>query len=408
MSSNFRRFLIVLALGVATSVAASAEEKKKPAKSTPVAAGPKAGLKTPGILIPAASLVPEAEIALDSPAVGLQFNDAALIATATAVKRIDPKTNKPAEPPVSVKVENGCGGMLSAFGAFWVPACGNHTLAKIEAGGGAGGRGGGRGGFGGPGGGGPRRPEAPKPDAPKPDAAAAAAKPGEPPAVAEAKPRAPRPPAMTLAASISTGKVTAPQAVAANEDSIWLLADSKTTLQRIDPKDNSIVGELRLSSNCTSILSADSSIWVTCPSEDRVIRIDPKTSLVSKRVDVAAEPIALAFGEGSVWVLGRKEGKISRIDPKTNKVVATIDLGIPGATSGSLVFGEGSLWASLPGFPVIRISPTAEKEKVLQEFHGEGGGGLITFGLGSVWVASPGVNSVKRYDPKRIVATLAE
>jgi streptogramin lyase len=214
---------------------------------------------------------------------------------------------------------------------------------------------------------------------------------------------------MTLSASIPTGsRITAKSAVAANEDSIWLLADSKTTLQRIDPKDNAIVGELRLPANCTSVLAADSSIWVTCPTEDRVIRIDPKTSLVSKRIEVAAEPVALAFGEGAVWVLGRKEGKISRVDPKTNKVVATIDLGIPGAATGSLAFGEGSLWASLPGFPVIRISPTAEKEKVLQEFHGEGGGGVITFGLGSVWVASPGVNSVKRYDPKRIVATLAE
>ncbi|BDC51479.1 hypothetical protein F183_A37950 [Bryobacterales bacterium F-183] len=423
MSSNFRRFLILLAMGVATTVAASGAEESKKKQTKPaaaVAAGPKAGLKTPGVLIPAATLVAEAEIELDSPAVGMQFNDAALIATATAVKRIDPKTNKPAEPLVSVKVENGCGGMLSAFNAFWVPACGNHTLAKIET------AGGGRGGRGGPGGGpggDTRRPDAAKPsDAPKPDAAKpeAAQAPAEAKPVAGEKPQrgpggtgagrpAGAPGAMTLAAHIPVGnKVTARNAVAANEDSIWLLADSKTTLQRIDPKENTVVGEMRLAPNCTSILSADSSIWVTCPGEDRVARIDPKTSLVTKRIDVAAEPIALAFGEGSVWVLGRKEGKISRIDPKTNKVIATVDLGIPGAATASLAFGDGSLWASLPGFPVIRISPTAEKEKVLQEFHGEGGGGLITFGLGSVWVASPGSNSVKRYDPKRIVATLAE
>lgn len=348
------KFITLTATAVVTFMVAAAEKKPTP----------KAGLATPGILIPLSALVPEAEIATDSPAVGMQFNDATLIATATAVQRIDAKTNKPVEPPVRVKIENGCGGMISAFNALWVPACGNRTLTKIDTGGGG------------------RRSEAAKPAA-----------------------TAPR---MTLAASIATSKATAPSAVAANDDSVWLLSDARTTLQRIDPRENAIAGELRLPPHCAAILFADSSIWAACPTENRVIRIDPKTSLVSQRIEVAAEPIALAFGEDSLWVLGRKEGKLSRVDPKTNKVTATVDLGIPGATTGALAFGEGSLWASLPGFPVIRVSPAAGKEKVLQEFHGEGGGGLITFGLGSVWVASPGTNSVKRYDPKRIVATLAE
>ena len=115
-------------------------------------------------------------------------------------------------------------------------------------------------------------------------------------------------------------------------------------------------------------------------------------------------PVALAAGESSIWVLGRKDGKVSRIDPKTNKVTATMELGIASA-EGSLAFGEGSLWASAPGFPVMRIAPATDN--VVQQFHGEGGG-RVAFGLGSVWVGSDQSSTIVRFDPKRIQATLAE
>jgi streptogramin lyase len=107
-----------------------------------------------------------------------------------------------------------------------------------------------------------------------------------------------------------------------------------------------------------------------------------------------------------VWVLGLKEGKIDRIDPKTNKVTKTIELETP-AEAGSLAFGEGALWASVPGFPLMRIDTTAEKEAVLQQFWGDGGGLLLT-SSGSVWLSNTKQDTLWRLDPKRIIATLAE
>ena len=65
-------------------------------------------------------------------------------------------------------------------------------------------------------------------------------------------------------------------------------------------------------------------------------------------------------GESSVWVLCEKEGKVERIDPKTNKVTKTIELGAP-AGGGAMAFGEGSLWVSMPGFPITRIDPRGRK-----------------------------------------------
>jgi YVTN family beta-propeller protein len=193
-------------------------------------------------------------------------------------------------------------------------------------------------------------------------------------------------------------------ALAATSDSIWVLADQKTTLARIDPEANQVVAETRLPAGCTSLIAAESAIWVTCPSEPKLLRVDPNTNLVSNRIEVAEGPISVAAGEGSIWVLSKTAGKVSRIDPKTNKVSATIPLEIPNA-QGSMVFGEGSLWISVPGFPISRISP--QTEKVIQQFAGEGDGILQT-GLASLWLADPVRGRVLRFDPKRIAATLSE
>jgi DNA-binding beta-propeller fold protein YncE len=190
-----------------------------------------------------------------------------------------------------------------------------------------------------------------------------------------------------------------------------MLSDDKTTLTRIDPEKNSIVSEFRLAAACLSITSADNSLWVTCPGEKRIIRFNPQTNLVIARIEVTPEPVSIAFGgatpaESSIWVLSRAQGKVARIDPKTNKVIATIDLGFTNA-DGNLAFGDGFVWVSAPGFPITRISTQLEKEKVVQQFVGDGGG-QIYFGLNSIWLMNAAYNNVWRLDTKRIAATLAE
>lgn len=367
---NFKHSVIKSLLAAACITAAAGGADNKNAKA------PQYGVKTPGVQIPYASLKSDAEIPLDSPPTGIAFTDTALVANASGIHRIDAKTNKPAEQLPVVKMEKACAGLIIGFGFVWTIACGTSLVEKIEIKGG-------------------RPPGAKasgdvKPDAPGTEVAA-----GKDPA-----------PSAKILAEIETGQPTAPNAIAASDDSVWLLADGKTSLQRIDPKENTIVGETRLPAACSTILFAESALWVTCPGEPKLLRVDPRTGLVEKRIDVPAEPFALASGESSIWVLTRKEGKVVRVDPKTNKVTATIDLGIPNAVGG-MAFGEGSVWVSIPGFPINRISPAAEKEKLVQQFTGEGGG-RIAFGLGSVWVSSAKSGTLTRFDPKRIAATLAE
>ena len=106
-----------------------------------------------------------------------------------------------------------------------------------------------------------------------------------------------------------------------------------------------------------------------------------------------------------VWALCRKTGEVVRIDTKTYKPAKTLSLGIENVT-GTLAAGSGSIWASLVNFPVIRVDPTIEKERIAQEFWGDGGG-AVYFAANALWVTGR-QGKVQRIDPKRVIATLPE
>ncbi len=326
-------------------------DKKKVGKTAPATtAAPKSGVKTPGVQIPFESLKAEAEIPVETPGLitvpGPIAPGSILVPNKSknVVVRIDAKTNQPIEPIANLK--QPCSGSIAAFGTLWIADCGTKTLMRID-------------------------PKTAKISATLPIGAA----------------------------DVLTGLVATP-------DSVWIFTDTKTTLSRIDPDENKVVQELRLPANCNSLAYGENSVWVTCPSETRILRINPTTNLVDKRIEVAAGARAVAFGANSVWVLCEKEGKVERIDPKTNKVVKTIDLAVPNA-AGNIAFGEGFLWVTQTGFPLTRIDPQNDQERVAQQFWGDGGG-LISVTQGAIWMSNVNKGSVWRIDPKRVIATLAE
>jgi virginiamycin B lyase len=323
----------------------SNRNKAKTAATPAGPAGPKNGIKTPGVQIPFASLKSEAAIPVEG-AARMTTGAAILVPSKPEdiLVRIDPKGSKTLDPVTGLN--QPCSGAIVAFGSIWAPNCGSKSVVRVDA--------------------------------------------------KTAK----------ITATLAVGAIDVPIGITATPDSVWMLTDNRTTLARIDPDQNTVVGEIRLRSDCNSLDFAETSLWVTCPAENRILRINPVTNLVEKRIEVSADPRALAFGGGSVWVLCEKDGKIDRIDPKTNKVTKTIDLLTPGA-GGSLAFGEGFLWVTQTGFPLTRIDPKSDEEKVVQQFWGEGGG-FISVSNGAVWLSNTAQGTVTRFDPKLIYSTLAE
>lgn len=204
--------------------------------------------------------------------------------------------------------------------------------------------------------------------------------------------------------TLKTGAASVKAGLALSADSIWVFTDEKTTLSRIDPIENKIVAEMRLPAGCNSIAFGESALWATCPAENRVLRIDPFLNVVTQRIEVSAEPSAIAVGEGSVWAFCKKDGKVERIDPKTNKVSKTIELLVPNSDADMIV-AEGSVWITMPGFPISRIDP--KSDKVAQQFVGDGGG-LIEASPGSIVLRNVKQSTTWRLDPRRILATISE
>ena len=341
---------ILIAVGFCSIAVGLVDAAPFPAKAeikskAPAPAPPKAGIKTPGIQIPFEILKPEAQVPVETPG-WISVGDSVFVPNKSkdALVRIDPKTNKALDSVPDLK--KPCAGAVMAFSTLWVPNCGAQTVTRFDT---------------------------------KTNKATA-----------------------TLASGIADVTL----GIAATPDSIWMITDSKTTLSRIDPTENKIVAEMRLPAACNSVAYGETSLWVTCPSETRILRINPATNLVDKRIDVSAGPRAVAFGAGSVWVLCEKEGKVERIDPKTNKVIKTIDLAVPNA-GGNLAFGDGFIWVTQTGFPLTRIDPQADKERVAQQFWGDGGG-LVSASPGAIWLSNVTKGTVEKFDPKRVIATLAE
>ena len=304
---------------------------------------PKQGIRTPGVQIPFSSLKIEATFQTPDDPDWVFFSADVFVPAKDRLDKIDVKTNKMADPVAGLN--KPCGGMVSAFGSLWIPACGDGTLVRLD------------------------------------------------------------PKTFKVTATIASGADGTRGSLAASADSIWLLTDAKTTLSRIDPDQNSVVGELRVPSGCGGLTFGEKSLWLVCPNENKVLRINPATNLVEKVIDVAARPQALAVGAASIWVLCEKDGTVDRIDPKTNKVSKSIELDVPGA-KGAIAFGEGSVWVTLAGFPLTRIDP--QSETVAQQFFGPGGGGAILTTPGAIWLSNPDAGTLLRIDPKRVLATLAE
>jgi virginiamycin B lyase len=347
MSFAMRVCGCLFAAGLMTALSATDKKTEKKTKdltakaAVPVA--PKTGIKIPGVQIPAASLKSEAEIPVEGLA-SIALADSVLIESKTkdSLIRIDPKTNKPLDPVAGLK--KPCSGTVVAFGSLWVPNCETRTLTRMD------------------------------------------------------------PKTFKVSATLAIGAGDVMVGLAATPDSVWMMTDNLTTLSRIDPVQNQVVGEMRLPAGCNDMAFADAALWITCPAENKLYRVNPETNLVEKRIDVSAGPRSLAFGDNSVWILCDKDGKVDRVDPKTNKVTKSIELNVPNA-GGSIAYGEGWLWVTQTGFPITRID--AQNEKVMQQFWGEGGG-LIAAGSGAIWLSDTSEGKVVRFDPKRILATLAE
>lgn len=287
------------------------------------------------------SLVPEARFEVGGSG-GLAAGEDSLWAVdaqAGTLSRIDPSSNK-----VTQTVAAGpgpCAGLAVDFGAVLVPRCGAKVVARIDV---------------------------------KTNAATD-------PIPAEVS---------STARSFATGV-----------GSVWVIADARGTIARVDPLEKAIVALIDTAPGATAIAFGAEALWVASDSANLVTRINPFNNLVVETIAVPNHPRDIATGGGAIWTWNRADGSVSRIDPKTNTLTTTIKLGVPVGSDAKIAFGEGSLWVAGNALALARIDPRTNQ--VVQIFAGAGSPALAV-AHGSLWLAGSG-KAVWRLDPRRVEAT---
>lgn len=294
----------------------------------------------PPIRLPFTALVPESTISVAGASDFSATDDALWIASRTGgdVTRIDAKTNA-AAPKLSIG-KDLCGGAAAEFGGVFLPRCPAGAIARIDT----------------------------KTNALGP----------------------------SIAAPVHQGG----RSVATGTGSLWVIADARGTIARIDPVANAVVAEIHTDPGASDLAFGEGALWVANPEKNTVTRVNPHNNLIVKTIPVAGGPVALTVGEGAIWTWNRTDGSLSRINAGENKIAATIKPGL-GSGDARIAAGEGSIWITRAGAALSRVDPRTNH--VAQIFTGNASG-AIAVAHGSVWLAvSP--TTVWRLDPRRIEAT---
>ena len=169
----------------------------------------------------------------------------------------------------------------------------------------------------------------------------------------------------------------------------------------IDPKTDTIVGEIPVGGRPTGPAVGEGSVWVGNRDDNTLLRIDPKSLDVVRTIGLGAAPKDVEAGAGSVWVLS--DWAVLRVDPAINDVVDTIRLPRTSSFAARWVHmevGANAVFvAGLLGADILRIDPRTssvvplERNPVAMFAYGEDALWTLTGEFGEF-------DTIEQIDPK--------
>jgi len=172
---------------------------------------------------------------------------------------------------------------------------------------------------------------------------------------------------------------------AVTDDALWVSAQLRRGLSRIDPATNSSEAHAGTWAPCWAPVVAFGSIWQTACDAGQVMRIDPATLLA---LDITVpRPLSLA-SLGDELLVATEDGLL-RIDPQTNKLAP---MGGPGGRAIGVT--GGAVWIS-NGADVDLVDPeTGDVLSTLPISHAE----LVTGDGDHAWLTRSDTPSVLEID----------
>ena len=185
--------------------------------------------------------------------------------------------------------------------------------------------------------------------------------------------------------------------IAVADGAVWIAVNNESgtsrELKKIDVKTGTVSTVTTLPASVAGTTYQDGKIWLTSPSTGKIFVIDSKTGQETQAIDVGSGPRFITSGENYVWVLNQQDGRVVKIDAKTNQVVSTIEANLPGR-GGDITYGEGAIWVTMPGVPVVKINK--DTNIIEEKFVGQGMGDAIRTGYGSIWVSGETLHRIQK------------
>jgi DNA-binding SARP family transcriptional activator/streptogramin lyase len=246
------------------------------------------------------------------------------------------------------------------------------------------------------------------------------------------RPRRRRLRALGLVAAAALVAALAGTTIFAREDGARALASvSADAIGIIDPRTDTIVGEVSLTSAPGAIAYGRGSLWVAGIDANVVWRVNPRTRIVEQTFPVGSRPDDIAVGAGAVWVASSQPDEVVRIDPASGAVdripiprpMLRRDAPFgachpgsregapaertyfpileesfsPGAWEADVAVADGHVWFSCEAGTLARIDPdtrAAETMERADDNHPTAGWAIslspvsLVYGHGSLWAAN--------------------
>ena len=184
---------------------------------------------------------------------------------------------------------------------------------------------------------------------------------------------------------------------------VQLIGDSVAV---IDPRTDTIVGEIPVGGRPSGPAVGEGSVWVGNRDDNTLLRIDPRT-LGVHTIGLGVAPTDVEVMAGSVWILSDRA--LLRVDPGINDVVDTIPLprAIGSGRWSDMEVGAKTVFVcNCHGGPgsVIRIDPATTSMESLRRSAVRN----IAYGEGALWALTGELDTIEKIDPKTnaVMATI--
>jgi class 3 adenylate cyclase/streptogramin lyase len=177
------------------------------------------------------------------------------------------------------------------------------------------------------------------------------------------------------------------------EGGVWV--DTAITLQHIDPRTGTLVGQIHAQPAVSTIAVGQGAIWAA--GNVGITRISPATDKVEATIlyqTGQARPSRIAVAGGNVWMLVT-DGRLIRVDTGSNHITQRR---LVGANGADLAVSPGGLWVLDPVDERV-IEVDAKTGGILRRIRVAGNLNRVVVGSGWIWVMDEGAGVVTPIDP---------